>query len=84
VDCDIRFDRETEFYDAELIFKNHLAKLGHLKSLKDKEFTTHEEDNTIRVNYSFSATFSQDHGYNLIFTFTKVDNKYLFTGMIVT
>jgi hypothetical protein len=84
VDCDIRPDRETEFYDAELIFNSHLDKLGRLKSLEDKEFTTHEEDNIIRVNYSFPATFSQDHGYNLIFTFVKVDDKYLFTGMIVT
>jgi hypothetical protein len=84
VDCEISSDRETEFYDAELIFNNHLDKLKHLKSLKDEEFTTHEEDNVIRVNYSFPATFSQDRGYNLIFTFIKVDDKYLFAGMFVT
>jgi hypothetical protein len=84
VDCDIKSDRKTEFYDAEFVFKNHLDELKHLKSLKDKEFTTHEEDNLIRVHYSFPATFSQDHGYNLVFTFIKVDDKYLFTGMFVT
>jgi hypothetical protein len=84
VDCDITSNPETEFYDAELVFINHLDKLKHLKSLRDQGFTTYEEDNMIRVNYSFPATFSQDRGYNLIFTFIKVDDKYLFTGMIVT
>lgn len=84
VDCDIRPDHGSEFYDAAVVFNNHLDKLKHLKSLKEKEFTTHEEDNMISVNYSFPATFSQDHGYNLIFTFIKVDDKYLFTGMFVT
>jgi hypothetical protein len=84
VDCEVTSDRQTEFYVADFIFKNRLDKLKHLKSLKDKEFSIHMVDNLIRVNYSFPATISQDHGYNLIFTFVKVDNKYMFTGMIVT
>jgi hypothetical protein len=83
-DCDIKTERQTEFYDADIVFKEHIDKVKYLKSFKDKEFSTYAVDNLIRVNYSFPATNSQDKGYNLIFTFIKVDERYLFMGMIVT
>jgi hypothetical protein len=83
VDCDIETERPTEFYDTDFILRNHLDKFK-LESIRDKEFDTYVIDDLIRVNYSFPATFFHDHGYNLIFTFQKVDNIYLFTGVIVT
>lgn len=83
VDCEIEAHPTTEYFSSDLIFNHYLEQI-YSESIKDKEFKTHVEDNLIRVNYSFSATHSQDHGYNLIFTFIKVDDKYLFTGMFVT
>jgi hypothetical protein len=84
VDCGIEAHPTTEYYSSGLIFNHYLEQIKHLKSFKDNEFSTHVEDNLIRVNYSFPSTYFQDHGYNLIFTFIKVDDKYLFTGMFVT
>ncbi|WP_133259614.1 hypothetical protein [Pseudochryseolinea flava] len=84
VDCGDSAGEETEFYDAHFIFQNRLDKVKHFKNLSDKDFTTHESDNLVRVSYNIPSSLFQDHGYNLIFTFVKVKNKYLFAGMIVT
>src|SRR5688572_1543016 len=50
VDCEIKAHETAEFFSSELIFNHYLEQIRHLKSLKDLEFTTHVEDNLIRVN----------------------------------
>lgn len=84
VDCEILPFKENEYYKAKFIFNNRIEKLKYLKTFKDIEFSTFEEDSIIYVNYSFPETFTQEYGYNLIFIFKKVKNRYLFAGKILT
>ncbi len=87
VDCFPKIKSSSEFYEAKFIFGNNenIKKIMHLESLSDKKFSTFVQDNLFRVNYIIeNKTFLADKGYNLIFTFKKTKEGYLFFGMIVT
>jgi len=79
VDCISESDKE--YFSSKYIFKNHIKELMHLESLTDKKFSSSFDGDFIRINYTIKWEKAPEGAYNLIFSFKKVDNKYLFNGM---
>lgn len=83
-DCNIVINNEMNYFDSEFIFKNHIDKIMHLKSLTDKEYSISQiGENMIKVVYNVKATKAPEDGYSLIFTLVKINGKHYFTGMMV-
>lgn len=83
-ECQLLINVESEFYEANFLFENHINKLAHLPSFKDRVFSTFQNDNLINVNYKIKCKKCEYGAYNLIFTFVKIKEEYLFKGMIAT
>ena len=84
-DCQID-NSESEIYDAKFIFKKHLAKIKHLKTLSNKNFSSSnlQANNKIYITYQVnSKNVPNAKGYSLIFVLKKEKEKFLFNGMIV-
>ena len=83
-ECNLLDDYDSEWYECTFVYENHIDELMHLESLSNLSYTTYSDDELIHINYEIAAEEAMEGGYNLIFTFIKVDEKYLFKGMIVT
>jgi hypothetical protein len=83
-DCNIGTDNQKIYFDSQFIFRNHMDKIMHLKSLTDKEFSSYHDDNIIQISYTIKASQAPEGAYNLIFTFIKKGKRFLFQGMLVT
>lgn len=83
-DCNLIEGEKSEWYNPEFVFRNHINKLLHVKNISEIGYTTYLDQERMHVNYSIPANESMEGAYNLIFTFVKVDDVYLFKGMIVT
>jgi hypothetical protein len=71
-------------YDAKFIFENYLNKLMHLKNLSTQKSHIFYNDSIIRIQFPIKSKAAEEDGYDLIFMFNKSDNKYLFSGMLLT
>lgn len=83
-DCNLSGNPDNEYYESRFVFEAHLDRLMHLPSLSDRNHTIYQDNGLMHVVYEINAPKAFEGGYNLIFTFIKVDSKYLFEGMIVT
>ena len=83
-ECKIEVTNSSERYDAKLIFESYSDQLMHLKALKGLDFSTHEENGKMYVNYQIETSEFDKNSYNLIFRFVKTAKGYKFSGMIVT
>jgi hypothetical protein len=85
-ECEFIENNESDLYSSKFLFSNpkYVKKLKHIDSLLHEEFTTYEVPGMIKVNYKIKSRYAPEGGYNLIFTFVLMDDKYLFTGMLVT
>lgn len=83
-ECNLDGNPDNEYYESRFVFENHTDKLIHLKTLKDKDHYIYQDDSLMHVVYTIKTPNALEGGYNLIFNFTKVGEKYLFKGMIVT
>jgi len=79
VDC-ISGENELKI-PKETIYKNYIGKLYDSKILDKKEYSIYSDNRIIRISYTFK-TLSGNESTNIIYMFDKVDNRYLFTGMI--
>ena len=75
--------KNEKHISSELIFKKYLDRLYDYELLKNKVYSLYENDSIIRVNYSFEKLIGAESS-NIIYTFNKIDEKFLFTGMITT
>ncbi len=83
-DCNIDTNNEINYFDAGFIFKNHIDKIMHLKSLSKQKYSTYEIDgNLIKIVYTVKSPKAPEGRYSLIFTLIKNNNKYYFQGMTV-
>lgn len=83
-DCNLDNNPDNEYYESKFVFENHMDKLMHLDKLSNKDHYIYQDDSLMHVVYSIKNLNAFEGGYNLIFNFVKVDDKYLFKGMIVT
>ncbi|MBI9069163.1 MAG: hypothetical protein JEZ09_17840 [Salinivirgaceae bacterium] len=74
----------NEYYNARFIFENHIDQLKHLDILSTQERHIYMDDSIIRVIYPIKCMDAEEDRYDLIFMFVRVDDKYLFSGMILT
>ena len=79
IDCVEGQNEKLQF--NKFIFQNHLKQLYNVGLLKEKEYSNYITDSMIRINYSFKD-LTINESYSIIYMFDKVNNKYLFTGMI--
>jgi len=83
-ECNLDGKSENEYYESRFVFEKHIDKLMHLNSLHNRYYSIYQDDSLMHVVYSVKTTNTVEGGYNLIFNFIKVDDKYLFKGMIMT
>ena len=83
-ELDIPTEKNDEIYESKFIFNNNLDKLMHQDNLLTRDHNTYETDSTIYINYQIKCSKAEEGGYNLIFFFEKKENKYLFSGMILS
>ena len=81
VDCTTKFKTKNNYYDAKMIFKNHLEELMHLDSLTNKDFSSYSNDSIIRIGYTIECKEAPEGAYGLFFSFRRVKRDYLFSGM---
>lgn len=83
VDCVSDLSIKGSLYRSDLIFKHHLDRLYNYEILKNLDFSTvYADSNVIRVSYSVKSDEAPANGNNIVYTFIKSDDKYLFQGMI--
>jgi len=83
-DCNIDINNEKNYFESEFIFKNHIDKIMHLKSLTDKEYSISQvSEKIIKVVYNVKASKAPEGAYSLIFTLVKSKGRYYFKGMMV-
>ena len=80
---DCILDVDNELHSKQLIFEKHRKNLYSSELLKGKTYSTHETDSIIRISYSFEK-LSGNEASSIIYMFNRIENKYLFTGMITT
>ncbi|TKG91501.1 hypothetical protein EYV94_20970 [Puteibacter caeruleilacunae] len=78
------FSSENEYFASEFIFKNHIKKLMHLDSLRNADYNIYVGDSLMHINYPIKTNKTIEGGYNLIFSFSKVENRFVFRGMLLT
>ena len=66
---------------SRIIFKNYKEKLYNSDLLDKKEYSVYSDDSIIRITYSFKKLI-ENESLNIIYMFDKINDKYLFTGMI--
>jgi hypothetical protein len=76
----------NEYYSSDFVFRNHLDKLMHIPSLSDRDFSTYQLDDIIRVHYGVKGKLlgREEEAYSLIFTFIKTIDGWKFQGMLLT
>ena len=83
IDCTNDSAIEKPYFKSDFIFQNHLESLYNHEYLEKLQYTTfHSDTNEIRINYSIESPQAPEGGYNIIYTFIRKNNKYLFKGMI--
>lgn len=83
-ECEVGVNHNNYYYNAKMIFDDHLDKLMHLDSLTNREHSTYMDDNEMHVIYSIETNQYFEGYYGLIFNFKRDGNKYLFSGMVLT
>jgi hypothetical protein len=85
-ECELNKENTNEYYGADYVFRNHLDKLMHFRSLSDRDFSTYQLDDIIRVHYGVKGKLlgREEEAYDLIFTFIKTINGWKFQGMLLT
>lgn len=83
-DCNLDGNPDNEYYESKFVFEKHIDKIMHIDSLRNKGHYIYQDDSLMHVVYSIKNLNAFEGGYNLIFNFIKVDERYLFKGIIVT
>ena len=68
---------------SELIFKEYIDKLYNSDLLDKKQYSIYENDSIIRISYNFKKVIGNESS-NITYMFDKINDKFLFTGMITT
>ncbi len=82
VDC-VPNEQKTnnEYYKSEFIFKGYLTELIHHNTLEKLNPIFSANDTIIRIVYDVKTETAPEGHYNVVYTFLKSENEFLFEGM---